>query len=227
MSVRPLQDHCCSGPINTTMYRDPVCGMQVSATTRYTETVGGHTWYFCSQACLERFHQPRSKPPAARSVAPPAEGVAASGSAYTCPMHPEVHAAEPGACPQCGMGLERETVASPRTQYTCPMHPEVVRDAPGDCPICGMALEAVTVGLEDEENPELTDMTRRLKVSAALTVPLVIVAMGEVVGLSFDWLASPRSLSWLELALATPVVLWGGWARSWDCPSTGWPARGR
>ncbi|NIR28992.1 MAG: heavy metal translocating P-type ATPase, partial [Gammaproteobacteria bacterium] len=90
------------------------------------------------------------------------------------------------------------------------MHPEIVRDEPGDCPICGMALEPRTVTLEEEENPELRDMTRRFWVSAALSVPLVIIAMGDVVGLSFEWLASPRVLSWVELVLATPVVLWGG-----------------
>jgi len=106
-----------------------------------------------------------------------------------------------------------------RTQYTCPMHPEIIRDEPGDCPICGMALEATTVTLEEEANPELVDMTRRFWVSGVLTVPLVIVAMGEFLGLSFEWLATPRTLSWLELVLATPVVLWGGWpffVRAWQ-----------
>jgi Cu+-exporting ATPase len=117
------------------------------------------------------------------------------------------------------MALEQETPALPTTtQYACPMHPEIVRDEPGECPICGMALEPMTVALE-EENPELVDMTRRFVVSAILTVPLVVVAMGEVVGLTFDWLASPRTLGWAELALGTPVVLWGGWpffVRGWQ-----------
>jgi Cu+-exporting ATPase len=118
------------------------------------------------------------------------------------------------------MALEPETPALPtRTQYTCPMHPEIIRDLPGECPICGMALEPVTVTLEEEENPELVDMTRRFVVSVILTVPVVVVAMGDVVGLTFDWLASPRTLGWLELALGTPVVLWGGWpffVRGWQ-----------
>lgn len=74
--------------------------------------------------------------------------------------------------PVCGMALEPETATAlaTRTQYTCPMHPEIVRDEPGECPICGMALEPMTVTLEEDENPELVDMTRRFWVSVALTV---------------------------------------------------------
>ncbi len=89
----------------------------------------------------------------------------------------------------------------PRTgvEWTCPMHPEIVRDAPGNCPICGMALEPRTITAEEPENPELTDMTRRFWVSAVLTAPLVVIAMMGAFG------------PWIELALATPVVLWGGW----------------
>ena len=103
--------------------------------------------------------------------------------------------------------------------YTCPMHPEIVQDDPGDCPICGMALEPMTVTLTEEENPELIDMSRRFWVSVALTTPVLVLAMGEMVGLSFERLASPRVLTWLELVFATPVVLWGGWpffARGWQ-----------
>jgi Cu+-exporting ATPase len=112
------------------------------------------------------------------------------------------------------MALDPESVpmAATRTQYTCPMHPEIERDAPGDCPICGMALEPVTVTVEEQENPELVDMSRRFWVSAVLTLPLLVIAMGGMIpGLSFEWIGSPRTLAWLELALATPVVLWGGW----------------
>jgi Cu+-exporting ATPase len=99
-------------------------------------------------------------------------------------------------------------VAKTRTQYTCPMHPQIIRDAPGSCPICGMALEPMTVTLEDEANPELTDLTRRFWIGAALSVPLVILAMGEslignVIGVSL--------VPWIELILSTPVVLWCGW----------------
>ena len=139
---------------------------------------------------------------------------APAGTVYICPMCPDVRETEPIPCPHCGMALDPESVpmAATRTQYTCPMHPEIERDAPGDCPICGMALEPVTVTIEEQENPELIDMSRRFWVSATLTLPLLIVAMGGMIpGLSFDWIGSPRVLAWLELALATPVVLWGGW----------------
>ena len=139
---------------------------------------------------------------------------ATAGALYTCPMHPEVRETDPSACPKCGMALDPESVPMPatRTQYTCPMHPEIERDAPGDCPICGMALEPVTVTIEEQENPELIDMSRRFWVSAVLTCPLLVIAMGGMIpGLSFEWIGSPRVLAWLELALATPVVLWGGW----------------
>ena len=98
--------------------------------------------------------------------------------------------------------------ATAGTQWTCPMHPEIIRDAPGACPICGMALEPLTpVAGEEPENPELRQMTHRLWVTAALSVPLLIIAMG---GHAVAML-SPRALAWLQLALATPAVLWGGW----------------
>ena len=105
------------------------------------------------------------------------------------------------------------------SSYTCPMDPEIVQDEPGTCPVCGMALEPMTVSLDDEENPELIDMTRRLWVSASLSVPVLLLAMGEMVGLSFDRWASPQIQTWLEFAFATPVVLWGGWpffVRGWQ-----------
>ncbi|MBT6274222.1 MAG: hypothetical protein HOI95_08825 [Chromatiales bacterium] len=91
------------------------------------------------------------------------------------------------------------------------MHPEVIQDAPGDCPLCGMALEPMTVTLTEADDSELRDMTHRLLVSAALKVPLFVVAMSAVIGLPLDDIIAPRPASWLELLLATPVVLWGGW----------------
>jgi Cu+-exporting ATPase len=102
--------------------------------------------------------------------------------------------------------------APPTAEYTCPMHPEVVRSEPGSCPICGMALEPRSVTAEQPDNAELRDMTRRLWVSALLAAPLFLITMGTMaVGhAATSWIA-PRALAWLELALATPVVLWGGW----------------
>jgi P-type Cu+ transporter len=128
-------------------------------------------------------------------------------------MCPEVREKQPGACPSCGMALESEIPASStRTEYTCPMHPEIVRPGPGSCPICGMALEPRTVTAAAEENPELRDMTRRFWVSLALTAPLVAIAMGGMfLEMPLHRLLPGAALPWLELALATPVVLWGGW----------------
>ncbi|HEV3306497.1 MAG TPA: heavy metal translocating P-type ATPase [Candidatus Sulfotelmatobacter sp.] len=145
--------------------------------------------------------------------------------AYVCPMCPEVRETGPGACPSCGMALEPEIpVAATRTEYTCPMHPEIVRPAPGSCPICGMALEPRTVSAAPEDNPELRDMTRRFWISLALTAPLLLIAMASMLWPGFfvrrvDTLAGYRyqfflwgwGLPWIEFALATPVVLWGGW----------------
>ncbi len=135
-------------------------------------------------------------------------------------MHAEVRQLGAGACPKCGMALEPVHVTSgTKTEWTCPMHPEIVRDAPGSCPICGMALESRTVTLE-ERNPELDDMTRRFWVSTALTIPVVLLAMGEYVpGHAIDALIEPATMTWVQLALATPVVLWGGWpffVRGWQ-----------
>jgi Cu+-exporting ATPase len=98
------------------------------------------------------------------------------------------------------------------SQYTCPMHPEIVRDGPGTCPICGMALEPRTVSLEEEENPELVDMTRRFWISVVLTAPLFLIGMSDFLpGRTLERMISMQVLGWVELALATPVVLWGGW----------------
>jgi Cu+-exporting ATPase len=104
------------------------------------------------------------------------------------------------------------------TEYTCPMHPEIVRREPGSCPICGMALEPRTVTLH-QRNPELDDMTRRFRVSTALTVPVVLLAMGEFFPGHLVAVVPPAGMPWIQLALATPVVLWGGWPfflRGWQ-----------
>jgi Cu+-exporting ATPase len=99
-----------------------------------------------------------------------------------------------------------------KTTYVCPMHPEIVRDAPGSCPKCGMALEPRTVSALDEANPELGDMQRRFWVSGALTVPTLLLAMSDLIpGQPVQRILSPVVSAGLQLVLATPVVLWGGW----------------
>jgi Cu+-exporting ATPase len=168
-------------------------------------------------------------PPAAKvSAVPTADGHAFVGPAkdgrpakdtraYVCPMCPEVRQIGPGPCPQCGMALDPELPAplASKIEYTCPMHPEVVRAEPGSCPICGMALEPRTVTAE-EDNPELSDMTRRFWISLALSAPLLVVAMGSMIAPHLFMASSTgspleRILPWLEFLLATPVVLWCGW----------------
>ncbi|MFQ5938963.1 MAG: copper-translocating P-type ATPase [Alphaproteobacteria bacterium] len=148
-------------------------------------------------------------------VAPGAAPPIAHGTRiYTCPMHPEVRQSGPGACPDCGMALE--PVAPPAgpvgAEYTCPMHPEIVRQKPGECPICGMALESRTIAVEEEVTPELVSMTRRFWVGLALTVPVVAVAMAAYIpGDPLRSIISQSLATWVELILATPVVLWCGW----------------
>ena len=119
---------------------------------------------------------------------------------------------EHGHTHDAGRGASAPAAHARNVLWTCPMHPEIVRDAPGACPICGMALEPMTpVGGDVAENEELRDMTRRFTVSAILTLPLVIVAMADMIpGMSVGWLHG-GAMGWIGLVLATPVVLWGGW----------------
>ncbi|HET7218616.1 MAG TPA: heavy metal translocating P-type ATPase [Vicinamibacterales bacterium] len=197
---------------------DPVCGMTISP-----EDAAGHldykgqTYYFCAQSCLDRF---RENPEAFLTAQPATLPAPADLERdYTCPMDPEVRQKGPGACPKCGMALEPVDVAPlTRIEWTCPMHPEIVRSEPGSCPICGMALEPRTVTL-DEKNPELEDMTRRFQWSAAISAPILALMISEFLpGQPLQRLVPHGWLNWIELALATPVVLWGGWpffVRGW------------
>jgi P-type Cu+ transporter len=219
---------------------DPVCGMAVDpATAAGKFDYEGEIYYFCHPNCLRKFSAaPQSylnrAPQLAAMGSPVVQLGGKSGSQrvlttaqpqtetrnvreddeYTCPMDPEVVQTGPGACPKCGMALEPMTPASPatKTEYVCPMHPQIVRDEPGSCPICGMALEPRVVTLEEEESPELKDMKRRFWVSVALTLPVLFLAMSEMIpGQPIQHTLSPRLLTFIQFALATPVVLWGGW----------------
>lgn len=199
-----------------------------------TREHAGKAYFFCCEGCAKKFEaapeqylntpakvhskgtggltviQPQSVqigPPRA-TVAPEVSGAT---QVYVCPMDAEVRESKPGACPKCGMALEPLAPAMPqgKIEYTCPMHPEIVQGEPGACPICGMALEPRTVHVRAEEaNPELAAMTRRFWWCVGLTVPLLALAMG---GDMWGGQISPAASEWIELALASPVVLWGGW----------------
>ena len=105
-------------------------------------------------------------------------------------------------------------------EYTCPMHPEIIRNTPGSCPICGMALEPKTISAKEDANPELEDMARRFWVGVVLTVPLLLIAMSDLIpGRPLQRILSMETAGWIEMALSTPVVLWGGapfFARAWQ-----------
>ena len=132
---------------------------------------------------------------------------------YFCPMCPGVESDKPGACPKCGMALERNPAwkAATKTIFTCPMHPEIEQDHPGECPKCGMALEPKIVSAsEPEDDGELRDMARRLWLAAICTLPVFILAMGHLFPGAPHWFMGATS-RWTQFALTTPVVLWAGW----------------
>jgi Cu+-exporting ATPase len=167
------------------MERDPVCGMTVDpALAKHKIEHDGKTFFVCSPGCLEKF---RTDP--ARYADPPAPIATAAAKLFPASTAPATLAA----------------------RYTCPMHPQIMRDAPGACPICGMALEPVTITAADEKpDPELRSMTVRFWVCAALAAPILVLSMGG----TLPWIAAiapMRARVWIEFALATPAVLWGGW----------------
>ena len=184
--------HAPPPPLSRPPLTDPVCGMEVSPETAAAhETWEGRDYYFCSERCRGKFQADpaRYARPAGDPVAPAALTPAAEGDRAV--------------------------------EYTCPMHPEIVQVGPGACPICGMALEprAPSATADATEDPELVDMRRRLVVSAAFTVPLLALAMGAMIpALALEHLVPGHLHNAAELALATPVVLWGAWpffTRAW------------
>jgi P-type Cu+ transporter len=219
------------------MERDPVCGMSVQpAQGKPTADHAGTTYFFCCAGCAAKFraepekyltaqtsphgttreaeHPPKPSLVQLDATQPAPKTSVAPQPSYICPMDPEVRAERPGPCPKCGMALEPAVPLPPitRVEYTCPMHPEIVRDAPGSCPICGMALEPRTTSIDDEQNPELVSMTRRFWISVALTIPVLVLGMSDMVpGHPFQHWLGIGTIAWLELLLATPVVLWAGW----------------
>lgn len=207
--------------------RDPVCGMLVDPEAgKPSAQYLGRTYHFCSEGCRGKF---QAEPEAYLSAKDPVCGMDVDRSTT---KYMSKH--EGDRFYFCSDSCQSKFDAEPRryrdgrparepmpsgTQWTCPMHPEIVRAGPGDCPICGMALEPMMPSLDDGPNPELIDFTRRFWVSAALSIPLFIIAMGPMVGLPVrDWIGE-RTAVWLEFILATPVVLWAalpffrrGWA---------------
>jgi Cu+-exporting ATPase len=173
--------------------KDPVCGMNVDpGSAAGKQEHGGTTYYFCSKRCAERFG------------AEPERFLAAPGTAG-------MESAAVSKVAQGGSAKITATILDGRVKqvkYTCPMHPEIVQIGPGACPICGMALEPMEVLAEAEADPEYESMWRRLWVSAALSLPLLAIEMGGHL-LPLHLAAGTRNF--VELALATPVVLWGGW----------------
>jgi Cu+-exporting ATPase len=204
------------------MERDPVCGMSVDPNKAAAQVEhGGKTYYFCASGCAKRFEQTPEKywQPAKSQGAPTGlvnlhstsrSSAAAAAPATTDAKHTK-H--EPSVVPTAAEAEHKPTSEEPsaggkQVRYTCPMHPEIVQIGPGTCPICGMALEPMDVLAEVEADPEYDSMRLRFWVSLVLSAPLLVLGMfGESLGLHL----APTALHWIELALATPVVLWGGW----------------
>ncbi|MBA1139763.1 heavy metal translocating P-type ATPase [Mesorhizobium neociceri] len=223
---------CCTAkaaaPAAEAVVRDPVCGMRVDpAAGKPTAERGGRLFHFCSEGCRTKF---AADPEKYLTAIDPVCGMSVDRAAakhffrhegqgfYFCSAGCQ---AKFEAEPQKYLGDRPTPQPMPKgTQYTCPMHPEVIRDKPGSCPICGMALEPMGVPTGDEgPNPELIDFTRRFWVSAVLSIPLLIVAMAPMLGLTFQAFVDERTMVWLELALASPVVLWAAFPffhRGWD-----------
>lgn len=210
--------------------KDPVCGMTVDP-EKAAESIdyAGETYYFCSRGCAAKFRENPGKYLATEETQPAPERAepssAAADAAYTCPMHPEVRQKGPGSCLKCGMALEPEAapVSLARTEYTCPMHPEIVRSEPGNCPICGMALEPREVTGE-EANPELRAMTLRFWIGVVLSAPMLAFMIIPMLPghPAAHWIHS-RAWAFIQFALATPVVIWGGasfFVRGWQSVKT-------
>jgi P-type Cu+ transporter len=203
-----------SAPQRPELVRDPVCGMAVDPRlTPYREVLDRVPYAFCGVSCRDRF---RHDPDRYVTKAEPAEG--APAAAVSDPEGAPRSGATPAGNHEAGAGAEPALAGVP---WTCPMHPEIVRGAPGSCPICGMALEPRTLsasvaggaGGAGDLNPELRSMQRRFWVTAILALPLLVAGMAEMVPGAMRALAviSPATRNWLELVLATPAVLWGGW----------------
>ncbi len=185
------------------LHIDPVCGMKVVANPDKSAAYQGKIYYFCSQGCVTKF-----------KAAPHqyTRSSANTAALTTCCNH-EKDPTESSS----RSSIVKETTA---TKWTCPMHPEVISDKPGNCPKCGMTLEPHTASLNDSDNSELNNMTRRFWISVALTLPLLIIAMSDLLPrLGLQQLMGKILFMWSQAVLATPVILWSGWSffeRAWQ-----------
>ena len=174
--------------------RDPVCGMTPEPDSRHRVFYDGAEIVFCSAGCKSKFE---ANPSAYTAPGAAEEARVQDHSGHGTGCHG--HAAAPAPKP-----------ATPGSQWTCPMHPEIVRDGPGSCPICGMALEPMTPSAGDGPNPELRDMKRRFMFGLVLSLPLLVLEMGAHF-FGIDRLIPYTLNPWVQMSLATPVVLWAGW----------------
>lgn len=221
--------------VSATTARDPVCGMSVETNgAQHVVTHAGKTYFFCCQGCAEKFRatpnefliRPSGLVMLGGISKPSVGNMKVKDPICGMDVDPTttLHKAERGGnthyfcSASClekfrknAQGASTSAPVASNVEYTCPMHPEVVQIGPGSCPICGMALEPKEVTAVEEVNPELLDMTRRFWVCLALTAPLLVAAMADMLpGMPVQH-ALPRGwLTWIELLLATPVVLWGG-----------------
>jgi Cu+-exporting ATPase len=175
-------------------HKDPVCGMTVAPEKAAGKVEhAGNTYYFCSKQCAERFSRE------------PERFLAVPGSAG---MDHDPAPGEHGTMKGTASVAPSSASGDKKVRYTCPMHPQVIQMGPGNCPICGMALEPMDVFAEVEADPEYDSMRLRFWVSAALSLPVLLLSM---LGESFGLHLTPAFRNGIEFLLATPVVLWGGW----------------
>ncbi|HFH3304382.1 TPA: heavy metal translocating P-type ATPase [Pseudomonas aeruginosa] len=175
------------------------------ATAKHTADFGGRTFYFCSASCQARFEAA----PDGYAATAPAEP---SASYPDHGQHHQAHGQDESTTPLSAAHLPEGTI------WTCPMHPEIRRDGPGSCPICGMALEPLVATAQTGPSPELKDMTRRFWIGLVLAAPVFFLEMGSHLVPALHHLVPATVSIWVQLILATPVVLWAGWpffARGW------------
>lgn len=185
---------------------DPVCGMTVDPAKSRRSEHEGKSYFFCSEGCLAKFEDDPAGILAAFTGKTDSEmGSEADGEHSCCGGHG-------GPSTSVSEKMPQSPTPNSSTIYTCPMHPEIEQVGPGDCPICGMDLEPKFADIADQGDEEqYRDMKRRFWVGVALSVPLLVIAMGPMVGLRLTDFISVRVAAWLQLALATPVVFWCGW----------------